>query len=162
MPLAVFIKIKEKRPLDITVREWPKILRESHEEMGHYWHEKVFPRHFAPGAERVYQYRGRTKKYLDYKQKTGHGSIFLVWSGLLRHRLTRGANIQGFPSRVTVRMKAGDIKYIPLRPRTAKQPPLHEEVTRITKNERKELAAVLKAAIVRRIETTRAARAIES
>ncbi|MGE0605549.1 MAG: hypothetical protein AB7O62_00380 [Pirellulales bacterium] len=153
MPLTVLIKLKEKRPLDITVREWPQILRESHEEVGRFWHEKILPRHFGPGAERVYHYRRRTKKYRDYKAESGHGTVDLVWSGTLQTSLTEHATVKGFPSRVRVEMNGP--KYIPKRPRTNKQPPLYEEVTRVTKTERKELAAILKQAILRRITAKR-------
>lgn len=152
MPLAVLIKIKEKRPLDVTVREWPRILRAAHAAAGEHYHREIVPRHFQPGAGFRYGYRRRSRRYEQKKARLGRTQP-LVFSGTLQRSLTEVANVRGYPSRFSVVMHGPS--YIPKRPRTNRLPPLYEEVTRVTRAERKELADVLKQEIAAGVAAAR-------
>lgn len=62
-----YVKILEKRPPDVVVREWRRIRHATMKEMGLKWHSEMLPNHFAPNAANVYKFRRRTKDYENRK-----------------------------------------------------------------------------------------------
>lgn len=145
--------MKATRPPDVSIHAWRRISRAAHAAAGALWHSEMLPRHFEPIARQRYQYQPRTKGYLRRKAaafrkgkaKAGADTP-LVFTGLLRESLMRLGTVRAFPTRASVRM-AGP-RYITMRPFNSNQPDKAAEVTRVTRQERTELAKVLKREVV--------------
>jgi len=72
-------------------RKWPKILRNALLKTVQFWHEKIMPRHFAPGNKHRYKYASRRNFYLHYIKKqegVGEGKTVLL---ILKGRSPRDA-----------------------------------------------------------------------
>lgn len=162
--IPILINIKETRPPDVSIHAWRRISRSAHAAAGALWHSEMLPRHFDPVARNRYHYQPRTAKYLRRKQRAfAQGKAVagadtpLVFTGLLRESLMRLGTVRGFPSRVSVRMSGP--RYITMRPFQSNQPDKAAEVTRVTRQERSELAKVLKANVVDGLAKYRATKA---
>lgn len=148
MTFPIVIKVIENKPPDLTVREWRSIRRNTYEAIGRYWYANILPDHFKLNAASIYGYRKRRDDYEEKKQQaltTGQKisgkdvsplavTMSLTLSGLLYKAMTaRGFIVRAFPSRFTVKMPG--LPYTPARQRTAKQPHLQGELTKLLKRE---------------------------
>ena len=167
-----FIRIIEKRPIDITVRRFREIRHEVMRTMGLYWHRNMLPKHFEPNADNVYKYQRRTRGYQERKEraaKNGRSGVRIVdrragadkltFSGTLRINVTQIATIRSFEQRFKLVMPG--TPYTPDRPRRPGQPPIAQEVTRLLEREKKELAKLGKSIAVQLMNETRSARTTE-
>jgi hypothetical protein len=145
------IQILENKPPTVTVRRWRHIRRETMRAMGMLWHNEMLPEHFAPNARFVYSYKPRTRQWEDTKkQAAARGSKgrrlvdpkaatdALTFSGTLRDNVTQIASVKVFEQRFKLVMPG--TPYTPARPRSASQPPLAEETTRLLEREKQQMA----------------------
>lgn len=157
------IRIKIAQRAFPSKRAYARASKTAHQEMGEYYHDKLIPKHFQPGAEQEYHYRRR--KEPGYKTRKGdRPSIVeraigagkaigealttpLVFSGSLRRLMLSLGVVRPYPSRVTIEHLLP--VYAPSRPKTSRNPPLAEEATRISGRERGILARVLATAMDR-------------
>lgn len=157
------LKILETAPPDVTVRNWRSIRRGTYRAMGEHWYANMLPKHFESGANFVYGYRRRTAKYLERLKRGGRGihpaaaTMALTKSGLLQTAMTaRGKVIREFPTRFTVTMPG--LPYTPSKQRTARQPFLQGEVTKLLRREIAVLKRVGKDEAVRLLASVRETR----
>lgn len=142
-----FILIEE-RPLDVALRAWRRdILKPMHQDIGDYWHDKIFPRHFKPGAAQKYKHAGRTQGYLEKKEKLARRGVVKrvsgqlqdnVFTGRMRADLQRSRIVRGYPTRTTVTMMGP--RYVTMRVHKSNQPDKARELTTVTSDEETELA----------------------
>lgn len=154
MAAAVWFRIMETRPPDLVIRAWREIRKSAMRRIGLKWHQEMLPLHFEPNAANRYRYDRRSSKWIADKRKAAErGTIGtgknlklvdpraatdqLTLTGALRDNATRNAVIKVFPTRFTVTMPG--TSYTPSRPRGT-GPWLADEVTRLLKYERDELA----------------------
>lgn len=93
--------------LDISQRAWNKLARESWQEVGHWWHETIRPKHFTAEGKAEYQYAPRSgersgsggkafwRSYTGRKLRSKGHTLPLVFTGELRAR-SAVARIQTF------------------------------------------------------------------
>jgi hypothetical protein len=62
-----YIRMLEVRPPEVTIRRWRDVRKSVMTVMGLFWHQNMLPKHFQPGADRVYHYDIRTKEYRKKK-----------------------------------------------------------------------------------------------
>lgn len=167
-----YVKILEKRPPDVTVREWRRIRHETMKAMGLKWHAEMLPNHFAPNASNVYKYKRRSKAHEERKQrgaKSGRdgqrqvdpraGTDALTFTGTLRRNVTQVATIRSFEQRFKLVMPG--TAYTPARPRSANQPPIAQEVTTLLQREKEELAKFGKSLAAAQLRQYRESRTTE-
>ena len=156
--IRIQTKLLEERPPEATIREWRTIGRESHAEMGAYWHKHFLPLHFEMGANvrQKYKHKPRSGAYLKQKRRLAErgkvkkaGLVDNVFSGDMETLLKTLATIRGFPSRVTITMYGP--RYITMRPHESNQPDKAAEITTVTAAEQKKLASVLGKAVTVRL-----------
>lgn len=96
-----------------TKRAFDRILKGVNQAMAEYWHKYILPRHFKKGAQRRYGYQQRSKKHLQRKasrwglspdQWRAMENHPLVFTGALRDRVTRYAQVKAYPARFSVTM----------------------------------------------------------
>lgn len=136
-------------------RAFDRVAKAAHDDMAHYWHERLLPRHFTQGAAAKYGYQPRTEKYLKRKRRLAAiGKVKspvrdLVYSGRGQASLRARVNIRVFPTRFSVRMQSPKDRkgkdYILMRPRPAKvtgraMPPLGAEVTAVNAEDHRDMA----------------------
>ena len=141
--------ITEDRPPDVSLRAWRReIVKPTNEDIGDYWHEKIFPRHFKPGAAQKYKHSKRTPGYLKKKEALARRGIVKrvsgqiqdnVFTGRMRADLKRSRIVRGYPTRVTIKMMGP--RYVTMRVYKSNQPDKAAELSYITADEEKELAA---------------------
>ena len=71
-----YIRMLEVRPPEVTIRRWREIRKGVMSVMGLHWHQHMLPKHFLPGAARVYHYDQRTTRHMQakaWKLARGHG-----------------------------------------------------------------------------------------
>jgi hypothetical protein len=109
------VKLREMRPLSVTIRKWREMTTAVFAKIGEHWKQKNLPDHFTPDAEVRYGYQPRSVAYAIGKRdrfKNGKGNpdarrlgpIALVFSGRMFREVTRNASVRAFPSRVTIRL----------------------------------------------------------
>ena len=81
-----------------------RILKAALERGGDYWHDRILPRHFRPGARHKYGHRRRSKSYQRKKEKIFRHNIDNVWTGRMMDQVTSGRWLSGTAKRITVRM----------------------------------------------------------
>ena len=141
-----FILIEDK-PIDVAMRAWRRdILKKAHEDVGDYWHEKMLPKHFKPGASQKYKHAARTPGYLKKKERlAARGTVKRVsgqlqdnvFTGRMRADLKRSRIVRGYPSRTTITMHGP--RYVTMRVHKSNQPDKAKEITTITPEEEQEL-----------------------
>lgn len=136
-----------------TERAFSRILKAVNEAMAEYWHKNILPRHFKKGAQDRYGYQERTEQYLRRKARRFGRSpeqwesmrdFPLAFSGNLRRRITRFAQVKAFPTRFTVKM-FGPF-YVGGKPKSraagggrVTSPNMEAEITTLLDSEREEL-----------------------
>jgi len=58
------------------------------------WHREMLPKHFEEGADNVYKYERRTRRYVERKQRQKGHKRPLVWSGASRDMALRKIEIR--------------------------------------------------------------------
>lgn len=160
-------KIIETRPPEVSIRNWRRITRDAHAEMGALWHREMLPKHFQQNARAIYKHKVRSKKWTSRKRalarrgRLGNGRavqkgglVDNVFTGLLEDSLKSSATIRAFPSRVTIRMNGP--RYISMRPFHSNQPDKAAEITTTTKAEAIQLAKVLNQSTTNALKALRA------
>lgn len=148
-----FVRIIETRPADVTIRKWRTVRHEVMRVMGMHWHQNMLPLHFEPNAANVYRFEPRSQNYLEAKLKAAERGTLgrrrvdpkaatdaLTLSGTLRTNVTQVATIRTFEQRFKLIMPG--TSYTPARPRSPRQPPIADEVTRLLEREKQELSKV--------------------
>jgi hypothetical protein len=167
-------KLTEKRPLDVARDAWRVIMRAAYRAVGLYWVEKFLAGHFEPGAGEKYRYKIRSKAYRARKDRLrAAGQPFArggapviggsnqpnVLTGYMRREMMRSVVVRGFPTRATVYLYGP--AYLTTRFHTKAQPDKPREITTVTDAERRELAKVLEAEVVKHLTAYRAPRVTE-
>lgn len=131
----------EKRPFDVTVRNFSKFTKRAFAAGGALWHRRFLKDHFRQDAAQKYKHQPRTEKYLKQKKakakkslgvKRG-GTVDNVYSGTLEQSIKGFAVLQAFPKRVTVRMSGP--RYLSMRPYKTNHPNMGAELTTVTEAE---------------------------
>lgn len=167
-----YVRILEKRPPDVVVREWRRIRHETMKMMGLKWHAEMLPHHFAANASNVYKYKRRTRDWEARKQRAAKSgrdgqrivdpraaTDALTFTGTLRRNVTQIAYIRSFEQRFKLVMPG--TAYTPARPKAPNQPPIAQEVTTLLQREKEELAKVGKAFAAAQLKQYRESRTTE-
>lgn len=93
-----FVKVISRSSL-VTLRTHKKIMRDLHRELMEKHLDDTVPLHFKPGAENVYHYQRRSKKYQERKRRVKGHNRPLVWSGRTERELKQQK--QGITSTAT-------------------------------------------------------------
>jgi hypothetical protein len=132
-------------------RAWQRGMRQAHAEQGEYWHTKILPKHFEPGAGAKYGHKPRSDKYQRRKKKLAAagkvkygGMVDNVATGRMETMLKGMGVFRAFPTRVTVYMTGP--RYITMRPYETNQPDKAKEITALTAQEISDLENVLEIA----------------
>ncbi len=151
--LTVNPSLKE---LGLSGREIKRLMKEVHQEIGEYWFDRMVKDHFREGAAQRYGYKPRTNKYLkrkarDVQKGKALTTADLIYSGLLRSRVTQRQwmDVHAYSTRVSVVMHGP--KYVSMRPKKSNHPNLGEEITATTEDQRKELAWFAAVALANRV-----------
>ena len=122
-----------------------KYIKETMLEVGKYWHEKMLPRHFEPGAANRYKYKKRTIKHIKTENRMvragrlpAEAVLPLVYTGKTRRQAKR-AEYGGTAKKFSVKLRLSNIYK-----RFSKGKPsyLPAEITKVTHAEEKILAKV--------------------
>lgn len=143
------------------------VMKVALQETAVYWHDMVFPGHFAAGARREYQFEKRNRGYI-FQTKIPEGvgpgksrpDLFHSFSELrMKHMWT----VRGTANKATVSMDAPAYFTNPAlgtftNPRTGRtfhishQPDKPKEVTQVSQEDREELSTFYREAVLRRVK----------
>jgi hypothetical protein len=153
--------IMESRPFDVLRDDWRVMQRAGMSEVGNHWFKEMLPQHFVAGAERKYNHRPRSAKYLAAKKnmaKRGRvklgGVVDNVFSGAAMEAIMGRAVIRGFPTRATVYMYGPDYLKINFR-RSSNQPNKKREILTTIPSEAEILKGILRKFMESQLETYR-------
>lgn len=129
-----------------------RVFKAIHQELAEYWHSNILKRHWARGASQRYGYQERTSAYRKRKRNLFQRGVIarpatdLLLTGRMKENLEQSANIRAYPTRFSVRMYAPaddeGYDYVAMRPVRAGMPNLGEEVTTVSDDEHRKLAAI--------------------
>lgn len=158
--------IIEDRPLDVTVRAWPKMKTAANHKVGAYWRQYFFPKHFEYNAKNKYGHQQRSRGYLIKKQRmaakgkaVAPGTVDNVFTGEMKRALMSSVSIRSYPTRATVKMTGPN--YALMRPYKSGQPNKGAELTAVTPEELHKLQQVMHDELERQLNTFRARRKTE-
>lgn len=110
-------------------------VRETHNDIGHFWHKRFLRLHFMAAALFRYGYKQRTRKTQRRKRQLAErgeveegGLVPLVWSGRMKREIMGMPVVQATPAKVVVRMIAPN--YVMARGRR-----MYKEITAVTDSE---------------------------
>jgi len=120
------------------------------------WHKNTLPKHFRPGAERVYHYAKRSKSHQRRKEnRFGHRTP-LVFTGALKRQVAAGILLRATKTTPKVKGKMRGPWY--LRPAgrpimgkgfSGKMPDMGTEITAISNFEQANIERMVKARVAR-------------
>lgn len=113
--ISLAVQIRESKPDHVTIRRWREIWRGIWQQIGDKWKDENLKDHFTEQAAQKYGYQPRTLRYRANKVKRfikgkgfpearALGPIDLVYSGRMYRTVTKGAVVQTYPSRATIKM----------------------------------------------------------
>ena len=110
---SVFVAVDDDRLAQLA--KAPEIADAAMTAAANYWHTKVLPKHFEPGAHDKYDYAARSKAYL--KKKAGRGPD-LVFTGSLQRDLKAKASFMATRKGLGVQLKmsARVLNFAPVMP----------------------------------------------
>ena len=136
---GILAKVGSKRAVN-------RILKQLNKELAEHWHTSILPRHWDAGAPARYGYKPRTEKYRKRKKslflrgRAESPDTDLLLSGLMEESVTEYGSIRAFPTRFSVDMHGP--RYVSMRPYKSGHPNMGEEITALSPDEDRELAAL--------------------
>lgn len=124
-----------------------RLMKESWEQTGIYWHRTLRPKHFTPSGAAEYGYRSRTTRYTYRKLRKFHHRNPLQYTGTGK-ALTRPRDVRSTRKGVRVVMRANVFN---LRPRGGRIN-MREELTRISIGEKKDIERRMEKDLERRLK----------
>lgn len=139
---SIAIGISYEPPISKYARALHKVTKEVQREAAQYWHDRILPEHFRPGAAERYGYAPRVNKgriFLKRKKRGGTRRLNvmqhlpLIHTGEAMEGILGPAYIAPYPTRVTIHLAAPS--YMSLN----QKPDMADEVSRITFQEQQAL-----------------------
>ena len=144
---------------DVTQKELRAALKPELEEVGKFWHDRLFPGHFRTGAAGKYKYAPRSFKHSERKRKRFGHSLPLVFTGDLREQVTRMAKISSTAKGARVTLVGP--KYLYMYRKSYGQPDKAAELTAVTKLEVRAMARLLDRRLTKRLNEVKQSRTVK-
>ncbi len=148
------VKVAKKRFARIVNAAFMRAIR--------WWHRKILPKHFQPGAERRYQYQWRTDRHDVHKGAMARFSsryqdLPLVYTGEMKRQVTAGIRLKAMKSKPKVKGRMSGPPYLRPAGRPARttgkdggrQPDMGAELTKTTNFEQANMIRMIKAHILK-------------
>jgi hypothetical protein len=161
-PYAIYVRVEFPAPEgSFSARALSRAKKASFQAMGEAWVREMLPLRFQPGNTSRYTFAPRSDKYVRRKRLLARvvedgihvtprrrravlfgGEVPLVFHGDLAKDVTTHHEIKAYPTRCTIRLGSGNLKYLTSRPRRKALVNMAKEIRQVIPDEVRELIRI--------------------